>query len=203
MAEESDLERTEPASQRRLEQARERGQVPRSPELSTFAVLLAAGGGMIVMGGGAGRQPGKNHARRPDAGPRQRVRHRPRHRAPLRGGGGRAGRLRAAVSAGGAGGDPRADAGERLAVHLPGAAARLLPPQPAQRLQAHSVLAWRDRAWQGAAEDSGHRRRGRLGGVGRARRDRFSARRAGRARTRAAGQPARPHLPGRRRRVRA
>jgi flagellar biosynthetic protein FlhB len=51
MAEDSDLERTEPASQRRLEQARERGQVPRSPELSTFAVLLAAGGGMIVMGG--------------------------------------------------------------------------------------------------------------------------------------------------------
>ena len=51
MAEESDLERTEPASQRRLEQARERGQVPRSPELSTFAVLLAAGGGMILMGG--------------------------------------------------------------------------------------------------------------------------------------------------------
>ena len=51
MAEESDLERTEPASQRRLEQARERGQVPRSPELSTFAVLLAAGGGMIMMGG--------------------------------------------------------------------------------------------------------------------------------------------------------
>jgi flagellar biosynthesis protein FlhB len=51
MAEESDLERTEPASQRRLEQARERGQVPRSPELATFAVLLAAGGGMIVMGG--------------------------------------------------------------------------------------------------------------------------------------------------------
>jgi flagellar biosynthetic protein FlhB len=50
MAEESDLERTEPASPRRLEQARERGQVPRSPELSTFAVLLAAGGGMIMLG---------------------------------------------------------------------------------------------------------------------------------------------------------
>jgi flagellar biosynthetic protein FlhB len=50
MAEESDLERTEPASPRRLEQARERGQVPRSPELSTFAVLLAAGGGMVMMG---------------------------------------------------------------------------------------------------------------------------------------------------------
>ena len=45
MAEETDLERTEPASQRRLEQARERGRVARSPELSTFAVLLAAGGG--------------------------------------------------------------------------------------------------------------------------------------------------------------
>jgi len=43
MAEESDLERSEPASQRRLDQARERGEVPRSPELSTFSVLLAAG----------------------------------------------------------------------------------------------------------------------------------------------------------------
>jgi flagellar biosynthetic protein FlhB len=50
MAEETDLERTEPASPRRLEQARERGQVPRSPELSTFAVLLAAGGGLLMMG---------------------------------------------------------------------------------------------------------------------------------------------------------
>jgi flagellar biosynthetic protein FlhB len=49
MAEESDLERTEPASPRRLEQARERGQIPRSPELSTFAVLLAAGGGLMLM----------------------------------------------------------------------------------------------------------------------------------------------------------
>jgi flagellar biosynthetic protein FlhB len=51
MAEESDLERTEPASQRRLEQARERGQVPRSPELATFAVLMAGGGGLLFMGG--------------------------------------------------------------------------------------------------------------------------------------------------------
>jgi len=50
MAEASDLERTEPASPRRLEQARERGQVPRSPELSTFAVLMAAGGGLVLMG---------------------------------------------------------------------------------------------------------------------------------------------------------
>jgi len=52
MAEDSDLERTEPASERRLQQARERGQVPRSPELSTFSVLLAAGGGLIVLGAG-------------------------------------------------------------------------------------------------------------------------------------------------------
>jgi len=42
MAEDSDLERTEPASARRLEQAREKGNVPRSRELATFAVLLAS-----------------------------------------------------------------------------------------------------------------------------------------------------------------
>ncbi|RPI38798.1 MAG: flagellar biosynthesis protein FlhB, partial [Betaproteobacteria bacterium] len=42
MAEESDLERTEAPSQRRLEQAREEGQVPRSRELNTFALLGAA-----------------------------------------------------------------------------------------------------------------------------------------------------------------
>jgi len=52
MAEESDLERTEPASQRRLDEAREQGQVARSPELSTFAVLLAAGGGLMLAGPG-------------------------------------------------------------------------------------------------------------------------------------------------------
>jgi flagellar biosynthetic protein FlhB len=42
MAEDSDLERTEPASQRRLDQAREQGNVPRSRELSTLAVLMAS-----------------------------------------------------------------------------------------------------------------------------------------------------------------
>ncbi len=52
MAEDSDLERTEPASSRRLEQAREEGQVPRSRELSTLALLLAAGGGLWFMGTG-------------------------------------------------------------------------------------------------------------------------------------------------------
>ena len=40
MAEDSDLERTEPASERRLQEAREKGQVPRSRELLTFAVLM-------------------------------------------------------------------------------------------------------------------------------------------------------------------
>lgn len=42
MAEESDLEKTEPASQRRIEKAREEGDVPRSRELATFTVLMAA-----------------------------------------------------------------------------------------------------------------------------------------------------------------
>src|SRR5262252_7113180 len=50
MAEDTDLDRTEPASQRRLEQARERGQVPRSPELATLSVLLAGGAGLTVLG---------------------------------------------------------------------------------------------------------------------------------------------------------
>ena len=51
MSEESDLEKTEPASPRKLEKSREEGQIPRSPELSTFAVLIAAGCGLWVMGG--------------------------------------------------------------------------------------------------------------------------------------------------------
>jgi flagellar biosynthetic protein FlhB len=42
MAEESDLEKTEPASGRRLEQAREEGQVPRSREIGAFLVLMVA-----------------------------------------------------------------------------------------------------------------------------------------------------------------
>ncbi|MDP5240581.1 flagellar biosynthesis protein FlhB [Uliginosibacterium sp. 31-16] len=46
MAEESDLEKTEPASQRRIDQAREEGQVPQSRELSTFLVLIV---GVLVM----------------------------------------------------------------------------------------------------------------------------------------------------------
>lgn len=45
------MERTEPASPKRLEKSREDGQVPRSPELSTFAVLITAGIGLWLMGG--------------------------------------------------------------------------------------------------------------------------------------------------------
>lgn len=50
MAEESDLEKTEEPTGRRLEQARERGQVPHSRELGTFLVLIAAGATFWVMG---------------------------------------------------------------------------------------------------------------------------------------------------------
>ncbi|MBP9218443.1 MAG: flagellar type III secretion system protein FlhB [Sterolibacterium sp.] len=51
MAEDSDLERTEPASSRRLEQAREEGRVPQSRELSAFLVLLAGASVFWSMGG--------------------------------------------------------------------------------------------------------------------------------------------------------
>lgn len=50
MAEDSDLERTEPASARKLEQARTRGNVARSRELATFAVLLASGAAVALTG---------------------------------------------------------------------------------------------------------------------------------------------------------
>jgi flagellar biosynthetic protein FlhB len=50
LAEESDLEKTEEPSQRRLEQAREEGQVPQSRELSTFLVMMAGVAGLWVMG---------------------------------------------------------------------------------------------------------------------------------------------------------
>lgn len=50
MAEESDLEKTEPASPRRLEKAREEGQIARSRELVTF-VMLSAGLGCLFSTG--------------------------------------------------------------------------------------------------------------------------------------------------------
>ncbi len=50
MAEESDLEKTEQASPRRLEKAREEGDVPRSKELATFSVLIAAAMSLWING---------------------------------------------------------------------------------------------------------------------------------------------------------
>ena len=50
MAEDSDLEKTEQASSKRLEKAREEGDVPRSRELATVTVLFSAGMGILVMG---------------------------------------------------------------------------------------------------------------------------------------------------------
>ncbi|NMG76724.1 flagellar biosynthesis protein FlhB [Aromatoleum diolicum] len=51
MAEDSDLEKTEQPSSRRLEQAREEGQIPQSRELSTFLVLITGVSGLWLMGG--------------------------------------------------------------------------------------------------------------------------------------------------------
>jgi flagellar biosynthetic protein FlhB len=51
MAGDSDAEKTEDASPRRLEKAREEGDVPRSRELATFAVLMTAGAGLWMTGG--------------------------------------------------------------------------------------------------------------------------------------------------------
>jgi flagellar biosynthesis protein FlhB len=44
-------ERTEEPSQRRLEQARERGQVPRSRELTNFATMIGGSGALVAVGG--------------------------------------------------------------------------------------------------------------------------------------------------------
>ena len=52
MAESSNAEKTEPASQRRLDQARKDGDIPRSREIGTFTVLMTAGAGLWMMGGG-------------------------------------------------------------------------------------------------------------------------------------------------------
>jgi flagellar biosynthetic protein FlhB len=51
LAEESDLERTEPPSAKRLEKARAEGQVPQSRELMAFLVMAAAVGGLWGFGG--------------------------------------------------------------------------------------------------------------------------------------------------------
>jgi len=56
MAEESDLEKTESASPRRLEKAREEGDVPRSKDLATCTILLGGGLAFLMMGGGLMRE---------------------------------------------------------------------------------------------------------------------------------------------------
>jgi len=50
MAEASNAEKTEPASQRRLDNARKEGDIPRSREIGTFTVLMTAGAGMWMLG---------------------------------------------------------------------------------------------------------------------------------------------------------
>ena len=50
----SDAEKTEQPSSKRLEQAREQGQVPRSTDLNAAMVLLLAGGGLHFMGASIG-----------------------------------------------------------------------------------------------------------------------------------------------------
>ncbi len=52
MAEDSDLEKTEEASQKRLDKAREDGDIPRSRELATCAVLFSSGLFLMMMGDG-------------------------------------------------------------------------------------------------------------------------------------------------------
>lgn len=56
MAADSDAEKTEPASAKRLEQAREEGDVPRSREVATFTVLMAAGCCLWFFGEGVVRR---------------------------------------------------------------------------------------------------------------------------------------------------
>ncbi len=50
MAEDSDLEKTEEPTGRRIEQAREKGQVPQSRELGTFTVLVVSASMLWMMG---------------------------------------------------------------------------------------------------------------------------------------------------------
>lgn len=51
MAEQSGMERTERATPKRLQEAREKGDVPRSRDLNTVLLMLAASGGLLAFGG--------------------------------------------------------------------------------------------------------------------------------------------------------
>lgn len=50
MAEKSAQERTEKATPKRLRESREQGQIPRSRELNSMALLMASAGGLLLMG---------------------------------------------------------------------------------------------------------------------------------------------------------
>jgi len=52
---ETGQEKTEQPTGKRLQDAREKGQVPRSRELSTTVILLAGGGALLVLGGALGQ----------------------------------------------------------------------------------------------------------------------------------------------------
>ena len=52
MAQDDFQERTEEASPKRLRDAREKGQVPRSRDLNTLGILLVGGGSLWFMGPG-------------------------------------------------------------------------------------------------------------------------------------------------------
>ena len=67
MAEESDLEKTEPASPRRLEKAREEGKVARSRELTTFVMLATAVAGLWLTAESLGSSTSAAVAPRPAA----------------------------------------------------------------------------------------------------------------------------------------
>ncbi|MEO8308280.1 MAG: flagellar biosynthesis protein FlhB [Pseudomonadota bacterium] len=53
---EDQLDRTEPATQKRIDDARKKGQIPRSRDLSAAAVMLTAGIGLQTMGGALGER---------------------------------------------------------------------------------------------------------------------------------------------------
>ena len=52
MADDSDLEKTEDATARRISEARSKGNIPRSRELNTFAVMMTGGAALVILGPG-------------------------------------------------------------------------------------------------------------------------------------------------------
>ncbi|HHJ36134.1 MAG TPA: flagellar biosynthetic protein FlhB, partial [Gammaproteobacteria bacterium] len=50
MSQETGQERTEQATPKKLRESREKGQVPRSKELNSMALLMASGAGFLLMG---------------------------------------------------------------------------------------------------------------------------------------------------------